>query len=194
MNTHLRQILAELEAEGKAHDAQAAVHSRKMLNLEPDTAQLLSILIRSGHKMRLLEIGTSNGYSTLWLADAVQFTGGHVTSVDRSQEKQAMADANLTRAGLRERVTLLSSDAISVVAGLKDAYDFVFLDADRLQYPALLSLLLPHLLPGALLLADNVHSHPEEIADYLEAVNSHPDFDPVVVGVGKGLSIAYKRS
>ncbi len=192
MNNQLQQILAEIEAQGKAHDAHEAEHGRKMLNLEPDTAQLLSILIQSGHRTRLLEIGTSNGYSTLWLAEAAQATGGHVTTVDRSAEKQAMADANLTRAGLRERVTLLLGDAMSVAAGLEGAYDFVFLDANRLQYPSLLPLLLPRLLPGALLLADNVHSHPQEIAPYLEAISSHPDFDHVVVGVGKGLSIAYQ--
>jgi len=193
MNNQLQQILAEIEAQGKAHDAQEAEHGRKMLNLEPDTAQLLSILIQSGHRTRLLEIGTSNGYSTLWLAGAAQATGGDVTSIEQSAEKQAMADANLTRAGLRERVTLLLGDAMSVAAGLEGAYDFVFLDANRLQYPALLPLLLPRLLPGALLLADNVHSHPPEIAGYLEAIATQPDFDHVVVGVGKGLSIAYKR-
>jgi len=194
MNTQLTQILAELEAQGKAHDAEEAEHGRKMLNLEPDTAQLLSILIRSGHRMRLLEVGTSNGYSTLWLAEAAQATGGHVTSVDRSAEKQAMAEANLTRAGLRETVTLLLGDALGVAASLEETYDFVFLDADRRQYPALLPLLLPRLLPGALVLADNVHSHPQEIAPYLEAIRSHPDFAHVVVGVGKGMSIACCRS
>ena len=194
MNEDVKQILAELEAQGKAHDAQEAEQGRKMLNLEPDTALLLSILVRSRQKTRLLEIGTSNGYSTLWLAEAVRSAGGHVTSVDQSAEKQALADVNLTRAGLREVVTLLLGDAADVVAGLQDFYDFVFLDANRVQYPALLTLLLPRLLPGALVLADNAHSHPQEIAEYLEAVAAHPDFDHVVVGVGKGLSIAYKRS
>ncbi len=191
MNTQLKEILAELEAEGKAHDAQETEHGRKMLNLEADTAQLLSILVRSGHKTRLLEIGTSNGYSTLWLADAAQDTGGHVTSIDQSAEKQAMADANLTRAGLREVVTLLLGDALGVAASLEETYDFVFLDANRRQYPTLLRLLLPRLLPGALVLADNVHSHPQEITGYLKAIGSHPDFDSAVVAVGKGLSIAY---
>ncbi len=194
MNTRLQQILAELEAQGKAHDALEAEHGRKMLNLEPDTAQLLSILVRSGHRTRLLEIGTSNGYSTLWLADAAQATGGHVTSVDQSADKQALAAANLTRAGLREGVTLLLGDARDIVASLEETYDFVFLDADRRQYPALLPLLLPRLMPEALVLADNVHSHPQEIAGYLEAIGSRPDFDHVVAGVGKGLSIALKHA
>ena len=102
-----------------------------------------------------------------------------------------MADANLSRAELRDAVTLLCGDATSVVSGLQDTYDFVFLDADRRQYAAVLPLL-PRLLPGALLLADNVHSHPTEIAEYLEAISRRPEFDHIVVGVGKGLSIAYK--
>ncbi len=193
MNTALTQILAELETAGREHDAGQTERSRRMLNLEPDTAQLLSIFIQSGRKTRGLEIGTSNGYSTLWLADAVRQTGGSLISLDISAEKHALAEANLERAGLREYVTLLTGDAAAVLAGLADAYDFVFLDADRRQYTVLLPLLLPRLLPGALLMADNVHSHPGETADYLYAGAAHPDFVSVVAGVGKGLSIAYKQ-
>ena len=193
MNAALAKLLTELETSGREHDAGQAERSRRMLNLEPDTAQLLSILVQSGRKTRGLEIGTSSGYSTLWLADAVRQTGGSLTSIDISAEKHALADANLKRAGLREYVTLLTGDAADVLTGLTDAYDFVFLDADRRQYPDLLPLLLPRLLPGALLLADNVHSHPDEIAGYLHAVAAHPDFVSMVVSVGKGLSIAYKQ-
>lgn len=193
MNEALTRILAELETQGRKHDAAQTERSRRMLNLEPDTAQLLSILVQSGRKTRGLEIGTSNGYSTLWLADALRQTGGSLVSIDISAEKHSLADANLRRAGLREYVTLLTGDATDVLAGLTDAYDFVFLDADRRLYPALLPLLLPRLLPSALLLADNVHSHPDEIADYLATVAAHPDFVSMVVGVGKGLSIACKQ-
>ncbi len=98
MNERIQHLLAELEESGKSHDLHETEHSQKMLNLEADTAQLISILIQSGRKTRLLEIGTSNGYSTLWLAWAAQQTGGHVTSIEISAEKQAMAIANLTRA------------------------------------------------------------------------------------------------
>ena len=193
MNEALTQILAELETQGREHDAGQAEHSRRLLNLEPDTGRLISILVQSGRKTRGLEIGTSNGYSTLWLADAVRQTGGSLVSIDLSAEKHALADVNLKRAGLREYVTLLTGDAADVLAGLTDPYDFVFLDADRRQYPALLPLLLPRLLPGALLLADNVHSHPSEIADYLAAIAAMPDFVCIVISVGKGLSIACKQ-
>src|SRR5579871_2605974 len=115
MNEQVQQILAELEAWGKEHDAHEAEHSKRMLNLEPDTAQLINIFIQSGRRTRLLEIGTSNGYSTIWLAAATQQTAGHVTSIEHSAEKQAMADANLKRAGLRGRVTLLLGDAAEVL-------------------------------------------------------------------------------
>lgn len=193
MNEAAAQILAELETSGLEHDARQTEHYCRMLNLEPDTAQLISILVQSGRKTRGLEIGTSNGYSTLWLADAMQQMGGHVVSIDSSAEKHMLADANLQRSSLREYVTLLTGDAADVLAGLTGAFDFVFLDADRRQYPDLLPLLLPRLLPGALLLADNVHSHPFEIADYLAALTARPDFASVTVGVGKGLSVAYKQ-
>jgi len=70
MEAHLRQLLTNLEEAGRHHDAQEPDHSRKMLNLEPETAHLLSMLVRSSRCTRLLEIGTSNGYSTIWLARA----------------------------------------------------------------------------------------------------------------------------
>ena len=124
MNSAVQQVMAELEEWGRVHDRAEPEHGRRMLNLEPDTARLLRILVQYGRRMRLLEFGTSNGYSTLWLAEAVQESGGHVTSVDRSKEKQAMADANLVWAGLRSAVTLLPGDALDVAAALPGVYDF----------------------------------------------------------------------
>ncbi len=193
MEENIKRVLAELEAWGLDNDARETERARKMLNLEPDTALLISILIRSSQRTRLLEIGTSNGYSTIWLAWAARSTGGQVLSVERNPDKLQMADANLRRVGLRERVDLRQGDAQEVVAGLPGPFDCMFLDADRSIYPALLESLLPKLTAGALVLADNVHSHPDEIACYLEAISARPEFDQVVVGVGKGLSIAYKR-
>lgn len=115
----LRALLTELYATGQQHDAFEQERSKKMLNLEPETAQLLNIVIRSScrTRLRLLEIGTSNGYSTIWLAWAASASGGHVISIDRDAHKQALADANLSRAGLRERVELKCDDATEIVAG-----------------------------------------------------------------------------
>jgi predicted O-methyltransferase YrrM len=192
METALRELLAYLEASGRENDAHEQDRSKKMLNLEPETAQLIGIMIRSGQRKQLLEIGTSNGYSTLWLAWAAQATGGRVTSIERNPIKQAMADENLRRAGLRELVDLRLDDATEVVKTLTGPFDMVFFDADRVSAPEQLKLLLPRLSSGALVLADNALSHPDEIAPYLAALESLPNFDHTVVPVGKGLSVAYK--
>lgn len=194
MEENLRSVLAELEAFGRDNDDRHTDRDRKMLNLEPDTARLIGILVRNGRRKELLEIGTSNGYSTIRLAWAARSTGGRLISVERNPDKIAMAAANLERVGLRESVELREGDALQVVRELPGPFDCVFLDADRLTYPALLTALLPKLTSDALVLADNVYSHPDEIAGYLAAISSLPEFEHVVVGVGKGLSIANRMS
>lgn len=192
MEENVRVLLEELEKWGRENDAVQVEHSQKMLNLERDTAQLLSILVRSARHKHLLEVGTSNGYSTLWLAWSAEQTDGHLVSIERSSTKCALAQANLERAGLQSRVTLLVGDAAQVLEELNGPFDFVFLDANRPQYPDYLPRLLPKLSPHSLLLADNVHSHPTEIAPYLQAINKRPDLEHVVLSIGKGLSIAMK--
>lgn len=194
MEAELRHLLGELEVWGRENDEREADRRKKMLNLEPDTALFISILIRSSQSKSLLEIGTSNGYSTIWLAWAARFTDGRVISLERDPDKQAQADANLRRAGLRDSVDLRLGDATELVRQLSGPFDFVFFDADRISAPAQLKILRPRLLPGALVLADNALSHPDEIAPYLAAVEALPDCDHLIVPVGKGLSLAYTGS
>jgi predicted O-methyltransferase YrrM len=192
MDTSLRRLLDELYELGQENDARESERSRKMLNLEPDTAHLLSILVRSSRRTRLLEIGTSNGYSTIWLAWATKTVGGHVISIDRDEHKQALADANLRRAGLREVVDLVCGDASEVIASLPGPFDFVFFDADRFSAPTQLGLLVPKLAPDVFVFADNVLSHPDEITGYLAAVERLSQFEHMVIPIGKGLSVAYR--
>lgn len=193
MDIHLLEQLNELYAEGRRYDGQEQDHSKKFLNLEPDTAHFMSILIQSSRRKRVLEIGTSNGYSTIWLAWSLQAVAGTIVSIDRSAQKQAQADANLRRAGLRESVQFVCGDATEIVATLPDPFDFVFFDADRFSAPTQLKLLMPKLTPDVFILADNVHSHPDEIAGYLAALETLTPFEKMIIAVGKGLSIAYRR-
>ncbi len=193
-DAEIRAFLDELYESGKQNDAREQERSKKMLNLELDTARFLHILIRSTRRTRLLEIGTSNGYSTIWLAWAASTNGGQVISIDRDAHKQALADANLRQVGLRELVDLKCGDATEIVAGLPGPFDGVFFDADRYSAPAQLALLIPKLAPDILLLADNVLSHPDEIAGYLQALESLSQFERVILSTGKGLSVAYRSS
>lgn len=193
MDEHLRKLLQEIEEHGRENDARATERPRMMLNLEPASAQLLSILVRASGVTRAVEVGTSNAYSTIWLAWSLAPAGGRIISIDRNPEKHVLARENLQRANLQDRVELRTGDAAELVRQLTGAFDLVFLDADRRKFPEILQILLPKLAPKALVIADNVLSHPEEIAEYLQMISSLADFQHTTVPVGKGLSIAYRR-
>jgi predicted O-methyltransferase YrrM len=188
----LVELLAAIEQQGRENDERESDRVRKMLNLEPDTAKVLNILTRSSGARRVLEIGTSNGYSTIWLASAVAETGGKIISIERSPEKQTMARENLHRAGLLDYVDLRLGDATTIVRELAGPFDFVFFDADRTSAPEQVRLLLPKFAADVFVLSDNVLSHPADIAGYLAAVASLEGFAHIVVPVGKGLSLAYR--
>ena len=192
MDQLLRELLKEIENRGRENDAHATERPRMMLNLEPASAQLLSILVRASGATRAVEIGTSNAYSTIWLAWSLAPAGGRIVSIDRNPDKHALARENLRRAGLLDRVELRTGDATEIVGQLAGPFDLVFLDADRRKFPEIVQILLPKLAPKVLVIADNVLSHPEEIAEYLKLIGNLPDFQHTTVPVGKGLSIAYR--
>jgi len=192
MDQHLRELLQEMEEHGRENDARVSERARMMLNLDPASAQLVSILVRASGVTRAVEVGTSNAYSTIWLAWSLSPAGGRIVSIDRNPDKHALARENLRRADLLDRVELRTGDAAQIVSQLTGPFDLVFLDADRRKFPEIVQILLPKLAPKALVIADNVLSHPEEIAEYLKLVSSLSDFQHTTVPVGKGLSIAYR--
>ncbi len=192
MDEHLRKLLQEIEEHGLENDARVTERPRKMLNLEPASAQLLSILVRASGAARAIEIGTSNAYSAIWLAWSLAPAGGRIVSIDRNPDKHALARENLRRADLLDRVELRTGDATEIVRQLTGPFDLVFLDADRRSFPEQFQILLPKLAQKVLVIADNVLSHPEEIAEYLKLISSLADFQHTIVPVGKGLSIAFR--
>ncbi|MGC1614399.1 MAG: class I SAM-dependent methyltransferase [Candidatus Acidiferrum sp.] len=195
MPTDLAQLLVELEEFGRENDASTVDRRRKMLNLERETATLIHILVRASIRKNILEIGTSNAFSTLWLADAIRpFTAAHITSIERDPMKLTMARHNVRQAGFEHIVTLLAGEASEIVKRLHGPYDCVFFDADRVSAPEQLQDLLPKLSDNVFLLCDNVLSHPAEVASYLAAVQSLPGFSSIAVLIGKGLHIAFRHS
>jgi len=192
MDERLRNLLKEIEEHGLENDARVTERPRKMLNLEPPSAQLLSILVRASGVTRAIEIGTSNAYSTIWLAWSLAPAGGRILSIDRNPDKHVLARENLRRANLLDRVELRTGDAGEILRQLAGPFDLLFLDADRRSFPEQFQILLPKLAPKALVVADNVLSHPEEIAEYLKLISGLADFQHTIVPVGKGLSIAYR--
>jgi len=187
----VQSVLEELEKWGEENDRVQAERSRKMLNLDRGTAELVRALIAGRNPQRILEIGTSNGYSTIWLAASL-VPGGRLISIDRNPEKHRLAIENLERAGLAHCTKLLTGDATELVATVDGPLDVVFFDGDRFTAPKQLVLLAPKLAPSVLVLADNALSHPEEIAGYLAAIGTLPGFEHTIVPIGKGLSVAYR--
>ena len=194
MRPDIEDLLQRLEIDGAKHDSTESEHARKFLNLERETAEVIALLVRIAGIRNLLEIGTSNGYSTIWLASAIGPQGGRVTSIDRASWKQALARENLAAVDLLRYVDLVLGDATEIAGALPGPYDCLFFDADRISAPEQLTLLLPKLSVPALLLADNVTSHPDQIAGYLTKIGSILAVTHTIIQVGKGLSVAYLPS
>jgi predicted O-methyltransferase YrrM len=187
-------VLAEVSAFGQDNDATVTERPKRMLNITPDTGQLLRILVRATGARRILEVGTSNGYSTMWLAWAATETDGHVTTLEHLSEKVDLAQANFERSGLVPWITIRLGVALETLATLDGPFDLIFLDADRANYLAYLDLLLPLLKVGGLLVTDNVVSHADQLTEFLARLKNDPKLDSVTVPVGNGEELTYRRA
>ena len=189
----LDSVLAELEQFGKANDASTTERARRMLNITRDTGEFLAVLVRATLARRVLEIGTSNGYSTLWLASAVRAIGGSVTTVEFAEHKIGLAVANFTRAGLTRYISIVHDDGGCVLERSADsAFDLVFLDSERPEYPGWWPNLRRVLRLGGLLVADNATSHPEQMAPFVALVKADAEFSTSLVPVGNGEFLAVR--
>lgn len=192
MDQRLTALLDGLARFGEDNDARETERARRMLNITPDTGRLLWILVRVSGARRILEVGTSNAYSTLWLADAARDIQGRVITLEHDQSKIRLARENLAKAGLEDHVEIREGRAADSLAALPGPFDLVFLDADRPSYLTYLELAVPKLVPGGLLVADNVVSHAGELGLYLDRVKRHPELFSVTVPIGKGEEISLK--
>ena len=191
----LEGLRSELERFGEANDAATNERPRRMLNITRDTGEFLAVLVRATAARRVLEIGTSNGYSTLWLADAASRIGGSVTTVEFAEYKIGLASANFARSGLSPFITQVHDDAGRLLQRTDpSAFDLIFLDAERAEYPGWWLHLRRVLRPGGLLIVDNATSHMEQLAPFVALVTADPEFATCLVPVGNGEFLAVKAS
>ena len=192
VNAARRAVAQEILAAARAHDERQADRHARFRNVEPETAELLGVLIRATGARRILELGGSNGYSTVWLADAAEATGGSVTSVEIDAERTALARANLVRANVRAE--LRTQDAGQALSDSPDgSWDFVFLDAERPAYAGYWPELLRSLRPaGGLVAIDNALSHADEMAAVSALIDAERSVSSALVPIGAGLRLVVR--
>jgi predicted O-methyltransferase YrrM len=193
MDAALTAVLDELGEHGRTHDASKADRLDRLRNLETETARMLAVLVRALAPAELLELGTSNGYSTIWLADAARACGGSVTSVEIEADRSAQARANLERARLAEFVELRVEEAGETLArSADDHWQLIFLDSERPAYVGYWPDLVRSLAPGGLIVVDNVISHAGEVAEFRAIVAADARFSEALVPIGAGVLLIVK--
>ena len=168
-----------------------------LIYIGPTVGKFLRTLAVGAEAKTILEIGTSYGYSTLWLADAARETGGKVISLDVHEGKQAYARQSLKKAGLADYAEFRLGDARESIKALSGPFDFVLIDLWKDLYIPCFDLCYPKLGRGAFLAADNMtypeYSRPEGLA-YRKHVRAKPDIESVLLPLGSGIELSRYKS
>lgn len=211
MKTQVTQELADYLARHSRQDEVLARVEREtaslpnaMMATTPDEAALLTMLSRLMGAQRALEIGTFTGYGAISIARGLA-EGGTLTCLELSEERAAIAAQNVEAAGLSDRVEIVVGPADEWLRALPEepTFDYVFVDADKTGYPAYYELCVPRLVPGGLLLLDNVllrgdvvspDDERSRLMDSLnERVTADERVDSVMIFVADGLTLVRKR-
>ena len=181
----------ELEDQDALDREDGTPRLQRLRQIPPVTGKFLALLCASAPKGGVLEVGTSGGYSSLWLSLACRARGDHLTTFEILEEKVARANKTFEVAQVTDQIQLIHGDARQVIDGYKDVA-FCFLDAERGIYFDIYEKLLPNLAPGGILAVDNVISHADELSDFVAQAEDDPRVDTLVVPVGKGILICRK--
>jgi caffeoyl-CoA O-methyltransferase len=164
-----------------------------MANVVTLHGRLLRILTEAVNAKNVVEIGTSNGYSGLWICLGLQATGGKLITHEIDPERASLAKANFRRAGVEHMVTVVLGDAHETVTRLKEPIDLLFIDADKTGYLDYLNKLLPLVRPGGLILADNM-SQPKPSPDFIKAITTNPNLETIFLNMeDTGIGLTLKK-
>ncbi len=159
-------------------------------------AEFLHFMVKSSRATRILEVGTSQGYSAIWMGLALEETGGRLTTIEIDAGRHALARKNVREAGLAGRISLVHGDAHREISNLKGSFDFVFLDADKDGQLDYFQKLYPEeLAPGAILAVHNAISEAGDMKNYTDMIRRHPDFDTVILSttMDDGICMSYRH-
>jgi caffeoyl-CoA O-methyltransferase len=185
-------LLERLYAEDAAQRSANLPSSQRTRNVERETGRWLALLVRATNAREVLEIGSSNGVSTIWLAAAARLNGGRVTGTEILPERAADANNNLAAAGLDAVARVVAGDARTTVASLPGPFDLVFIDAEKEDYVDHLASVADRVRPGGLILADNVISH--DVSAYQAALRARNDVETVTIPIDRGVEFTLKTA
>jgi predicted O-methyltransferase YrrM len=190
LDERVRAVLERLEREDADERARGLPSSVRARQVARTTGQFLFALVAPQADCEVLEIGGSRGYSTIWLAAGVRTLGGRVLSLENDPAKAEAWRRNIAEAGLDDWAELVEGDAFEALERIDDVFDMVFLDAEKDDYERLFGLARRTLEPGALVVADNVLSHPDPLAQYAAVRQADPTLSSVTVPLDRGLELS----
>lgn len=167
---------------------------RQFWNISRVTGEFLNLLIRTAKSKNVLELGTSNGYSGIWISKALKETGGKLTTVEFYEKRIKPARENFEKCGVLDIITTLEGSAIKILEYMPEdeKFDFVFIDANKSETLKYFELIHPHLVRGGFLAVDNVLSHEQKVKPFIDEISRHPDYENVILTLPAGLSLARK--
>lgn len=182
MNSIMIETLSELE---KTAD--------NFWNVSRQSGNFINMLIKLMNAKNALELGTSNGYSGIWIADALKQTGGHLTTIEFWEKRQCLARANFDKCSLSDIITCKIGSAYDVIKNeIKDTFDFVFIDANKGEYIKYFEVIHPLLKKGGVILADNITSHAEKVKPFVDEISNNPEYQVQILDLPDGMLMAYK--
>ncbi len=190
LDDRVRAVLERLEREDAAEREQGLPPAERSRQVAATTGRFLFSLVSPQTDCEALELGGSRGYSTIWLAAGVRTLGGRVLSIENDPRKIEAWHRNVEEAGLADWAELVEADAFDALRQLDDVFDVVFVDAEKDDYEALFDLARGLVEPGALVVADNVLSHPDPLARYSAARQADPTLVSVTVPLDRGLELS----
>jgi caffeoyl-CoA O-methyltransferase len=182
----------ELEARDEHDRDDGTPHLKRLRQITPDTGRFIALWAASAPDGAMIEIGTSAGYSALWLAQACRLSGRTLTTFEILPEKAEMARATFTRTGVNDVVHLVEGDFLAHADEFSDV-GFCFLDAEKDVYESCYEVVVPKMVPGAILIADNATSHRDDLQSMLDRVMADDRVDAMVATVGKGELVCRRR-
>ena len=167
---------------------------KEFWNIPRKTAVLINTFIKMMNIKNALEIGTSNGYSGIWIAKALKETSGKLTTIEFYDKRQSVAIENFKKCGVNDIIRPLQGSACDILKTFSadEKFDFVFIDANKREYVKYFELVKPHLTEKALIVADNITSHAEKVQTFIDAVDQDNNFQYEIVDLPGGILIAYK--